>query len=416
MSKSWSFPIWGSLLGAQKRRFWNKPPFVFQLEDRCLLSLGTATLENIVAPASLTPIGNMIPGPAGDLWYQDVMNPAVGHISNQGVTQQFPSDPLATYTSDPEVDPFDNLWLAVNTLGSSGFPNLSRYTPSGTFTENAWNQLGIVNSVNALTTQPVGFLPNLTFDYAGRAYLVGVYQNGSDALIAVPFHINPTNQITGVGDVPIVKGSDGAFWYPDGSAIDRVTTDGQWQQFALRAGDTDTVVSVAAGSNGNIWFVEDHVGASDITYYTDQIGTISTAGAITQFSLANLGPRLRVSELVPSADGSIWFTMQGWMPDDITEDPNAHFVGHVDSSGTITSYTLPPDSNVWDSSTIGPDGTLWTESGFAGNQVDLQSSVVDTLATSALAAGSATILQGPAPAATSLWPLSTHRRLSKLPP
>ncbi len=369
-------------------------PTLFQLEDRFLLSGGTATLENVITPPSLTPVGNMMPGSAGDLWYQDIFSTKIGHISSQGVVQEFPSDPQASYNSDPEMDPFGNLWIAVNNPEVYVYPSLSRFTPSGVFTENTWNQLTVAKSVNALATPPDGFLPNLTIDYGGRAYLVGIYQDGSDALISVPIHFVPTDQIAGVGPLPIVQGSDGAFWYPDGSAIDRLTPDGQWQQFPLPAGNTDSVVSIAAGSNGNLWFLEDQVAAdSPYIYYSDKIGSISTTGTITEFSLANLGTRLKISTFVPATDGSIWFTEQGYESDDATRDPNAHFIGHIDTSGNIIDYTLPPDSNGWDNSTIGPNGTLWTETGFNYNEIDLQSSVVDTLTTSALASGSADVLQ-----------------------
>src|SRR5258708_1417179 len=42
-------------------------PEIFQLEDRCLLSIGGAVLENLLTPASMTPVGNMVAGTKGDL-------------------------------------------------------------------------------------------------------------------------------------------------------------------------------------------------------------------------------------------------------------------------------------------------------------------------------------------------------------
>jgi hypothetical protein len=139
--------------------------------------------------------------------------------------------------------------------------------------------------------------------------------------------------------------------------------------------------------------LEDHVDPTGTIYTSEAIGSISTAGTITEYSLANLAPRLRISGFVSGAGGSIWFTEQGYLPDNQTPDPTAHFIGQIDPSGNITNYTLPVDSNPYDSSTVGPDGTLWTVSGFSGNGVDLQSSVINTLPISALASSSADVLQ-----------------------
>lgn len=100
-------------------------------------------------------------------------------------------------------------------------------------------------------------------------------------------------------------------------------------------------LSIAAGPDGNLWFVET---------LGDKIGRITPAGAITEFSMgitASSQPR----SIAAGPDGNMWFT-----------EINGGKIGRITPVGGITEFTTPPESSELLSIAAGPDGNMW----FAG--------------------------------------------------
>jgi len=103
--------------------------------------------------------------------------------------------------------------------------------------------------------------------------------------------------------------------------------------------------SVTPGPDGALWFAE---------FEGNNIGRISTAGAITEFPV----PPGEPYTLATGPDGALWFTEWG-----------SGKIGRMTTAGTVTATypTSTPGSNPY-RITAGPEGTLWfTE--FAANRL-----------------------------------------------
>jgi streptogramin lyase len=96
---------------------------------------------------------------------------------------------------------------------------------------------------------------------------------------------------------------------------------------------------IGAGTDGNLWFSDQGVGAK-------AIGQITTGGVIHEFGLpaASVPRQIRVG-----ADGNIWFT---------DTNPAAPGIGRVNADGTITFFPLELGSNP-NALALGADGSLW---------------------------------------------------------
>jgi virginiamycin B lyase len=90
--------------------------------------------------------------------------------------------------------------------------------------------------------------------------------------------------------------------------------------------------SITTGPDGNVWFTENN---------TNVIAKITTAGAITQYSLPNGSSRPVF--ITNGPDGNLWFTDRG-----------TGNIGRITTSGTVTEFP-PPTTNAgpWDI-TLGP--------------------------------------------------------------
>ena len=108
--------------------------------------------------------------------------------------------------------------------------------------------------------------------------------------------------------------------------------------------------AIASGPDGNLWFTESGSG---------QIGRVTPAGVVTQFTLPTVPPPPGSSPGTPASlqtpqaiaagpDGALWFT---------TDDS---LVGRIGTDGTITEFAVDglTDSES-EEMTVGPDGALW---------------------------------------------------------
>src|SRR5712692_7588995 len=82
----------------------------------------------------------------------------------------------------------------------------------------------------------------------------------------------------------IAAGPDGALWFPEGTGMGRMTTDGTLIEFS----GVSEVRGVAAGPDGNIWFTEAFIPfVRPCPQPFARIGRITTAGVVTKFDLPN---------------------------------------------------------------------------------------------------------------------------------
>ena len=96
---------------------------------------------------------------------------------------------------------------------------------------------------------------------------------------------------------------------------------------------------LAVGPDGALWFTEENAHA---------IGRITTSGTITEFQLQT--PFAGPSEITAGPDGALWFTEFG---------ANPPRIGRITTAGELNeSFQLPSGSGP-DGITAGPDGAIW---------------------------------------------------------
>jgi len=277
----------------------------------------------------------IVAGPKGDFWFTDSTNNAIGEVTPAGKVTEFAlpvhnvndgSGTLSPDNPDPTnivVGSDGNLWFT-----ESGVDRIGRITPAGVITE---------------FTTPT-----------------------ADS--------NPTG---------LALGADGDVWFGESATggIAKITPTGKITEYSLLSYTIDYGDSLAAGPDGNIWFLAtDSSGngaigsitpsgklnflplddnASAITTFDgalwvadgSAIERVATSGTTTSFSLPDDSYN-SVGALAVGTDGNLYFTING----------NASF-GKITSAGAITEYALPNDSsgntiNIADLAQA-PDGRFW---------------------------------------------------------
>lgn len=97
----------------------------------------------------------------------------------------------------------------------------------------------------------------------------------------------------------IIAASDGALWFTEslGRKIGRVTTDGQFQEFAIPSGGN--CFDITEGPDRAIWCTE---------FYGSRLGRVSLDGKVTEYPLpGNPYP----TNVTAGPDGAVWFTDVG---------------------------------------------------------------------------------------------------------
>lgn len=117
------------------------------------------------------------------------------------------------------------------------------------------------------------------------------------------------------------------------AATNQVLPDGQITEYELPSGSYPR--GIAAGPDGNLWFVADE---------TNKVGKITTSGKITEYSLPE---KSHPTGITAGPDGNLWVT-----------ELSTSKIAKVTTSGTITEYSLPVSSGPT-AITAGPDGNLW---------------------------------------------------------
>ena len=103
---------------------------------------------------------------------------------------------------------------------------------------------------------------------------------------------------------------------------------------------------IAAGPDGNLWFTETG---------SDQIGRITTAGVVTEFTPPTLEQSAsRLGAITAGPEGALWYT-----------DAGLDHVGRITTAGAHSRFPAPGGSGLG-GITTGPDGALWLTEGRAG--------------------------------------------------
>jgi virginiamycin B lyase len=139
----------------------------------------------------------------------------------------------------------------------------------------------------------------------------------------------------------IAAGPDGALWFTDGNGnVGRITTAGSITEYTIpTSSGLEDPSGIAAGPDGALWFTALQSSNIDLA-----IARMTTAGVITNSYPTTGQPES--STIVTGPDNNLWFTDQDTL-------------GKVTTGGTITLYTVPTSSANLSNVTVGPDGNLW---------------------------------------------------------
>lgn len=112
-------------------------------------------------------------------------------------------------------------------------------------------------------------------------------------------------------------------------------TSGRIREFSIPT-DGSKTTGIAQGSDGNLWFIEEH---------GNKIGRITPQGVITEFSIPT---RSSISDgITRGPDGNLWFF-----------ENKGDKIGRITPQGKITEFPVQAGSDIV-GLTAGPDGNLW---------------------------------------------------------
>jgi virginiamycin B lyase len=136
----------------------------------------------------------------------------------------------------------------------------------------------------------------------------------------------------------ITAGPDGALWFTEYSAnqIGRITTAGAITERPVPT-NLSGPQSIATGPDGALWFTE---------FFGNKIGHITTGGVITEYTVPTSNSGLQF--IAAGADGAMWFT-----------ENYGNKIGRISTSGAITEYPVPTAAGGPRGITAGPDGAIW---------------------------------------------------------
>ncbi len=346
----------------KRNRSWN----VEDLEGRRLLSQAFQSVATLPVNGFVTT--NMVSGPGGDLWVAANSSSGASTMERIGLNGSVTSFavPGNLIISALAVGPDGNVWFVGTSNLDSGNAKTSRQlvvgevTPNGQFTEYppipvASGQGGAADAT--LTTGPdgdlwfiytvVGNTPSsgnvLTQNFIGR-----VTAAGSVTLFPVSSYSTDTGEM-----YSLAAGSDGNLWFTEQLSqewvLGRMTPNGVMTQFPLGLNSAHWAADVADGSNGSLVLVDQsllHLRELDVI-------RVSTAGVMTPYKIPAASADA-FAEYLGTDDRSVWFSniLRGGTT-----------IGRITPSGVAKVYSvsdvvLGPNSQL-QSMVLGPNGKLY---------------------------------------------------------
>jgi virginiamycin B lyase len=129
----------------------------------------------------------------------------------------------------------------------------------------------------------------------------------------------------------IAPGPDGALWFGEDGGIGRISTAGVITQYSVAG----SPAGIASGPDGALWF----------TLTNSIIGRITTSGVITEYPVPT---NSSLGGITSGPDGALWFT-----------EGSADQIGRIATDGAISEYPVPTAGSNPYAITAGPDGALW---------------------------------------------------------
>ena len=247
-----------------------------------------------------------------------------------------------------------------DTSQSNGGPATPTYTATINWGDGTPTTQGIIQQSSTVIGNHV-YTKLGTFQVTVMISLVGAPDTAISTSLALVEVAGPIDEVKdGITGDPssIAAGSDGNLWFTQSGSgqIGRITTGGAVTEFPTGLASGITPRSIADGPDGNLWFTQDGAAA---------IGRITLQGVVTDF-IRGFMPNSTPDMITSGPDGNLWFT----------DDSGA--IGRITPQGVVTEFTAGLASGtVPGSITTGPDGDLWfTEMG-----VDLNPSYIGRITT-----------------------------------
>ena len=133
----------------------------------------------------------------------------------------------------------------------------------------------------------------------------------------------------------ITPGPDGALWVTEynSNQIGRITTAGAITAFPAAGNPW----GIAAGPDGALWFTE---------LAGNQIGRVTTSGTLSQFPIPTANAQ--AGSIVAGPERALWFAEQ-----------YGNKIGRITTGGSISEFLIPTAGANSYAITAGPDGALW---------------------------------------------------------
>ncbi len=322
-------------------------PRLEPLESRCLLSsINEFTLSSI----SSDPMA-IIAGPAGNLWFADTGNSAIGAINpaTHGISE-FSSG--LTPGSNPEgitYDPADGeLWFteAGNPTASPPVPSaIGMFNPSTDTVSEFTTGLTANSSPMGIT---VGKDGNIWFTEAGSSAggvpsAIGMINPTTDAISEFTSGLTASSNPVG-----IAAGADGNLWFTE-EAADKIGminpgTDA-FSEFSTGLTPGVFPIGITPGPDGNVWFT---AAGNTSTSAPSLIGMINLkTDAISEFS-TGFTPTSQLTGITAGPDGNLWFTEPGTSQIGAI-NPATQNITSISTTAGAAPYAIAsgPDGNVW---------------------------------------------------------------------
>ena len=306
-------------------------------------------------PITTTDPSGITAGPDGNLWFTEQQAGKIGRLTPAGVITEFTMPAPDGGPRAIAAGSDGNLWFTEYKANQIG-----RISPAGAVAEFPIPTAG--SHPDAITAGADG---NLWFTEISSHKIARITAAGVVTEFAVP------QATSGLGG--IAAGPDGNIWFTYSvhvqnltfhAFVGRMTTAGAITgTFSIGTGPVLFGRSIATGPDGNLWFSKST---------GNQLGRITTAGVITEFSAANSNS----AHLCAGPDGNVWFT-----------ESLSDRIGQITPGGVVSDFPIPTAGSVPAGIVAGSDGNLWfTESArnkigqitTAGDATEFPIPVVDT--------------------------------------
>lgn len=270
-------------------------------------------------------------GPDGNVWFAETFANKIGKVTPDGIFTEYPLPASSSRPASLTAGPDGNMWF------TEAFANkIGKVTPAGAFTEYPVpTRDSLPNSIAA------GVDGSLWFTEVGAGTIGKVTPGGSFNEYSVIFP-------DAAGSLKaITPGPDAKMWFVASGGIGAITSDGGIAEYSVPPGGAS---NLTAGPDGNLWFTSQQW-FDDQGYFVTKIDKMTPSGSISEYQVPI---ELHFGQYLPSIaagpDGNLWFL------EPATDSGTT--IGRITPDGSITEFPLPMGARP-ELLTRGPDEILW---------------------------------------------------------